>query len=41
MATVIVLQPLLVLGAGQDGESADGSDGTDGRWRIALHVDGR
>jgi hypothetical protein len=29
---------LLALVAGQDVEPADGSDGTDGRWRIARHV---
>ena len=29
---------LLALVAGQDVEPADGSDGTDGRWRIARRV---
>jgi hypothetical protein len=29
---------LLVLAAGQDVEPAEGSDGTDGRWRIARRV---
>src|SRR6202023_2796687 len=29
---------LLALVAGQDVEPADGSDGTDGRWRIARQV---
>ena len=29
---------LLALVAGQDVESAEGSDGTDGRWRIARKV---
>lgn len=29
---------LLALVAGQDVEPADGSDGTDGRWRIARLV---
>src|SRR5919205_3589713 len=29
---------LLALGAGQDVEPAEGSDGTDGRWRIARRV---
>ena len=29
---------LLALVAGQDVEPADGSDGTDGRWRIARTV---
>jgi hypothetical protein len=29
---------LLALGAGQDVEPAEGSDGTDGRWRIARKV---
>lgn len=29
---------LLALVAGQDVEPADGSDGTDGRWRIAGKV---
>jgi hypothetical protein len=31
---------LLALGAGQDVEPAEGSDGTDGRWRIARKVAG-
>ena len=29
---------LLALVAGQDVEPAEGSDGTDGRWRIARKV---
>jgi len=29
---------LLALVAGQDVEPADGSDGTDGRWKIAHKV---
>jgi hypothetical protein len=31
---------LLALAAGQDVEPAEGSDGTDGRWRIARKVAG-
>ena len=31
---------LLALVAGQDVEPAEGSDGTDGRWRIARKVAG-
>ncbi len=32
---------LLAMVAGQDVEPAEGSDGTDGRWRIARKVAGK
>src|SRR5208282_3174241 len=36
--SVRVALTMLALVAGQDVEPADGSDGTDGRWRIARRV---
>ena len=40
MSRVASALGLLALVAGQDVEPAEGSDGTDGRWRIARKVTG-